>query len=50
MAQPVLKAKFRQKLLSVMTKGGVTDIVAKGYRLDEIFVEPQETPDCPGYF
>ena len=32
-----------------MTKGGMANVMSQGYRLDEVFIKPQKTPDGPGY-
>ncbi len=38
---------FVQRAFSFVTKGRVPDVVGKGDRLDEVFVQPQSAPDGP---
>jgi len=46
--QAMLPAKLIQERLPEVPIGDVPDIMPKGNRLDQIFVQAQASPNCPG--
>jgi hypothetical protein len=38
-----------EKSLAIVAERGVTNVMSKGYGLNEVLIESQETPHSPGY-
>ena len=48
-SEAVTFGKRGQECLPIMTERGVADIMTEGYGLDQVFVEPEKTPDGTRY-
>jgi hypothetical protein len=48
-ANPMTAADIGEVPLTIMSEGGVSNIVTKGNSLDEIFIQPEKAANIPGY-